>query len=518
MLLRTRNVLFVCCALAFMSCSRSPTRTETVAAAATPSAAPGPIKLPLGRWRLVDPVTLNQVLLWPSHILIRHREAQAGACFSLGDWGSGPAANERSRAEALALIEHLHERALQDPRQFAQLATQYSEDEATRQQGGALGGVQAYQLSPWAAVLDALAQTPNGGISPVVETAYGFHILQLKPPPAEDIVTGARIVIGHDGARFLPMVSQATTVSRTPDEAWALAKELYERALAAPAEFPALGARYSEHMDAAQAGDMGTWSTIEPSNYPREVALLSQLKVGEVAPPIDSRVGIEIIQRTPNPKRDWYAAEQVMMRFEPAQVGQASPEQSAVLAQVQDFARQIQANPRRFSELQREHCCTAPDQWLDGRGPPLLIEALRQVKVGEIWPQPIQVGPSYVVAKRVEPRPPATLATTYALPEPPVPLTEGFIASRAGKVIGAVIGAAIEQTRASLELPAEAAAQLSELVRGASRFEQLEQTEVKLSEYRKTMNEFRELLGPANFARYEAAVNGQWEQIMLRRN
>jgi peptidyl-prolyl cis-trans isomerase SurA len=61
---------------------------------------------------------------------------------------------------------------------FATLAKRYSEDPASKEQGGDLGWQRASMWVPEFAA--ALQRLRLGEVSPVVETAYGFHIIKLE--------------------------------------------------------------------------------------------------------------------------------------------------------------------------------------------------------------------------------------------------------------------------------------------------------------------------------------------------
>src|SRR5688572_13976680 len=116
------------------------------------------VPYPLARWRLADQTVLGDVVLWVSHIVIRHREAESfDPCFSAADWHSPPSRGaSRERLEGLALAREVARRAKANPEQFAQLAREYSDDDATRERGGSLGGLPASHLVGFDNVLDAL--------------------------------------------------------------------------------------------------------------------------------------------------------------------------------------------------------------------------------------------------------------------------------------------------------------------------------------------------------------------------
>jgi parvulin-like peptidyl-prolyl isomerase len=77
-----------------------------------------------------------------------------------------------ARSRAAALLEQLRGGA-----DFAQLAREHSEDQETAASGGALGAIDREQTDPaFAEVVFTLAP---GELSPVVETAQGFHVAKV---------------------------------------------------------------------------------------------------------------------------------------------------------------------------------------------------------------------------------------------------------------------------------------------------------------------------------------------------
>jgi peptidyl-prolyl cis-trans isomerase D len=81
-----------------------------------------------------------------------------------------------SLAKARKKAESIREEAVQG-KDFAQLARQYSEDPGTKDQGGELGYITRGQVVP--EFEEAAFSLKAGGISNVVQTPYGFHILKV---------------------------------------------------------------------------------------------------------------------------------------------------------------------------------------------------------------------------------------------------------------------------------------------------------------------------------------------------
>jgi peptidyl-prolyl cis-trans isomerase D len=95
-----------------------------------------------------------------SHILIRVPE------------NANPAAVEKARERLQAILKQARE-----GQDFAQLAKQYSEDEGTKDRGGALGAfAKEAMVPPFGEVAFA---TPPGQISEPVRTRFGWHLIQV---------------------------------------------------------------------------------------------------------------------------------------------------------------------------------------------------------------------------------------------------------------------------------------------------------------------------------------------------
>ncbi len=96
---------------------------------------------------------------------------------------------EVERKQKLAL--EVREKAVKNPANFAQLAKEYSEDEASAQKGGDLGYIVKGQMVP--EFNDAAFNLKVGTISPLVKTQYGEHIIIVKDKAKAGIQPFAKI-------------------------------------------------------------------------------------------------------------------------------------------------------------------------------------------------------------------------------------------------------------------------------------------------------------------------------------
>jgi hypothetical protein len=385
-----------------------PASPSETARAALPEAQSNTI--PPGRWRLVPFAQLLGVGLPLSHLLIRHAgAASTQVSLNLLEWRTPHPEVSRSRAEALRLAEELASRAARDPGRFAEIARQFSEDPISASSGGRLGVIAATHLSPWPQVLDAIAATAPGRITPVVETPSGFHVFLREAVPEERIASGEHIVIGHEDAPIIGDVARREATLRTRSEALELARAVYEQARTNP-HFAELVDRYSDHADAARAGDFGSWSSREPGAMSREVAVLHELEVGEVAPPIETVIGFQIIRRVPHRDREDYGASVLEVGFEPSLPSSEPGSKVWALYRAHEWLEQVKRLPDRFSALQREHCCIDLSRVAPGRQMPAVEMALAGLEPGQIAPEPIEAPGRYWLVKRVP---------LSALPPPP---------------------------------------------------------------------------------------------------
>ena len=379
----------------------APTSGSSQSPASPASETPRPY--PEAAWRDAPREVLDRTVLWVSHLLVRHDRVQSNQIpFTLTDWHSPEPATARSRAEALALARQLAQTARAE-NNFRELATRYSEDPFTRTRGGSLGGVVATHLSGWPEVLDAVSTLRPGDVSDVVATEYGFHVLARQAPPVERSLSGAHIVIAYADAPWIEMMARRRPARRTRAEAFELAARVAEQARVRPDEFALLACEHSDHADAVRGGDFGTWSTHEPSGYPREIEVLSQLDIGEISTPIDTQFGVQLLQRTHNVPRERYAATQIHLGFMRNRPDADPASKAAVLRHANEVAAAITKDPARFPEFQRKWCCPDVVETIQGRDLPQLELALARLSPGQVAARPVETATEFLIPKRLEP-------------------------------------------------------------------------------------------------------------------
>lgn len=107
---------------------------------------------------------------------------------------------QRDAATAKAEAEKLRQEIISGKATFSDVASQYSDDKGSAQQGGMLGWVNPSDMVPEFA--DMLEQTPVGQISPVFQTQFGFHFLEVLKTrevqvPVSSLRAQARQAIGQ---------------------------------------------------------------------------------------------------------------------------------------------------------------------------------------------------------------------------------------------------------------------------------------------------------------------------------
>ena len=464
---------------------------------------------PHAAWRLAKRADLQDTVLWMSHILIRHREIEGREVrFRQVGWTSMPPAPPRTRAAALEFARRVAAEARRQPERFSELAREHSDDITTAERAGSLSSFRAIDLIIWPHVLDALAALSPGEVSEVVETEFGFHIFQRRPVPPRQTVNGARIVIGHQRAEFLSMLNGGPPITRTREEGLALASAIYAELAADPSRFGELATTRSEHPTKLMGGDMGEWLTDEASDYPMQVEVLSQIAVGQVAAPVETLFGWEVLMRTPNTPRDVYAMTAVEIGFDVDSSGNDASE-AAALERASELAEVLRASPERFEALQRAECCLRSVQLPDGKGWPPLLAALKRLRLGEIAPQPIRHGMSYIIPKRIEPQPLPPRTTRHELPSPHEPDLAVLFGSRPVDVLRLELRALSERARDELGLSDAMVSGLDAL------YEQVYQEDVSEPWIRLPLMDalpvsVARLLGPEAYPRYMSLMKAQF--------
>lgn len=167
---------------------------------------------------------------------------------------------------------------------FETLVAQLSQGDKAN--GGQMGLRRADRYPP--TFVDATAALPVGGVSDVVRSGAGFHILKLveRRLPETPIQTVVQTHPRHILLRLNPGLTQSAGLARLA--------EYRERILSGKATFDGLARTFSEDGSAPQGGDLG-W--VSPGMFvPEFEAVMDRLKEGEISQPMVSRFGVHLIQ------------------------------------------------------------------------------------------------------------------------------------------------------------------------------------------------------------------------------
>jgi hypothetical protein len=480
-------------------------------------AADRPPKPPRGRWRLAAREELDAVVLWMSHIMIRHDQVKNdNVPFDLTDWKLDAPTATRTRAEALNLARDIQAALHADHAHFDALANQLSEDWSSREVGGALGGLRASRFLSWPTVLDAIQAAGPDGLTEIVETNYGYHVFQIATPPPNDLVSGERIVIAHASAPWLAKTARGPLPHRTRNEARSRAEDVYRQATTEQADFMTLARLYSEHWSADAGGFMGTWGSREPPAYPLQTTLLQRAKLGEVLAPVQTLFGYEILRRIPPRVSKRYAASMLTLYFDTAlPPGQNGSEQT--MRQLAELLNErLKRAPIEFSALQKQYCCTGVvEEVAAGRSNPALVAAITDLEPGQISSTVVREGRAWSLVLRLDDAtlPPVQLARP-ALPSPTEPNIDRWLAGAEESALVFLFASIANQTAGELGLEPDTADRLIAIHDIATRLKGAH-TSARLNLVNEVRGDSHELLGE-RYSTYDAVMRRHVEEHLLR--
>jgi peptidyl-prolyl cis-trans isomerase SurA len=175
-------------------------------------------------------------------------------------------ARAEAYAEAKALLDSLKHGA-----DFAELAKKYSQDPGSASSGGDLGWAKRGQFVP--EFEQAVYALKPGEISGIVETQFGFHIIQLIDRRGE-LVHARHILI------------KIPHLQSDDDSTIAFLDSLRSRAIRGES-FATLAREYSQDQDTRElGGDLGTVTLDQLSDNPAFLDTVKNMKVGEISNPV----------------------------------------------------------------------------------------------------------------------------------------------------------------------------------------------------------------------------------------
>jgi len=146
--------------------ARLPENVVTAAFALGIGERSAPIETPAGFYivaRETDPQ------LGPTQVYVRH------VLVSFVDARNAVEGVTRTREEAQTIIHQVQADATADPTRFEELAAEFSDEPGATESGGDLGAVSRGQMVP--AFERAAFALEVGQVSPITETAFGYHVI-----------------------------------------------------------------------------------------------------------------------------------------------------------------------------------------------------------------------------------------------------------------------------------------------------------------------------------------------------
>ncbi len=200
-------------------------------------------------------------------------------------------AQQAALQKAEMLLKKLKEGA-----DFAELAKKYSEDPGSKDRGGDLGMIKRGDFVP--EFENAAFKLKDGEISGIVQTQFGYHIIQMIER------RGERIHTRHILIRVAPTEQD---VQRTIE----LLKSIRKRILNGE-DFGKLALEYSDDENVAKDhGHLGQFE-VDKLAIPQFKAVVEKLKPGEISQPFKTDFGYHIVRlnsyqpaRRLNLKDDW---------------------------------------------------------------------------------------------------------------------------------------------------------------------------------------------------------------------
>lgn len=265
---------------------------------------------------VVTDAEIDNYLANPALDAERKNEYQLAHILVVTPEGASPEQLQTLRAKAEKAWEELRAGA-----DFGQVSAAYS-DAQNALQGGVLGWRNEAQLPTL--FLTAIRELPPGGVTPVLRSSNGFHILKVLDKRGKDVT----LVVKQTRARHI-LVRTNEVVG--DNEARNRLRQLKER-IENGADFAELAKLHSDDLSASRGGDLG-W--LSPGDtVPEFERTMDSLRPGELSPPIQSPFGWHLIQVLERRDQD---VTQERRRFEARQAIRARKAEEAF----DDWVRQM---------------------------------------------------------------------------------------------------------------------------------------------------------------------------------
>ena len=260
-------------------------------------------RIPLAQFReeLRDQLLLTRLRERELESKVRVSDLEVDAYIQSQQGRNDPASVELNLAHILvavpegandAQVASLRTRALQvlerarGGEDFARLAREFSDAPGAAENGGVVGLRTGDRYPPL--FYQAVEALPEGGISDLVRSGAGFHVLRVVEK-RQGGLPGANVVQSHARHILLrpsPQLSEAAAVARLAD--------FKKRVEAGQADFAQLAREFSQDASAREGGDLG-WAA--PGLFvPEFEDAMNALAPGRISDPLVSRFGVHLIQ------------------------------------------------------------------------------------------------------------------------------------------------------------------------------------------------------------------------------
>jgi len=212
--------------------------------------------------------------------------------------------SQESIKAARAKIESILKR-IRDGEDFAELAKQYSEDPGSRKRGGELGFIERGDFVR--EFEEAAFALQPGEISDIVQTQFGFHIIQLIDRRGEKI--NARHIL-------IRVAMSDEDEIRTRDALQKLRDEI----VAGKITFEEAAKKYSSDLTTNEDGGSLGWFEIDQLQVKEFRQVAASLEPGEISQPIKTQFGYHLVRlddrREPRKldlANDWQQLEEIVL-------------------------------------------------------------------------------------------------------------------------------------------------------------------------------------------------------------
>ena len=214
---------------------------------------------------------------------------------------------------------------------------------------------------------------------------------EATPPvdaaPAVETFAGSHILIAYKGA-----MRAAPTVTRTKEEAKALATKLAAELVKAPDKLEEAAKANSDCPSAPSGGDLGSWQ--KGMMVPEFDVAIAKMAVGAVTgEPVETPFGFHVIRRNKAMAQEEVSAVQIMIQYKGSIGSDQNPKEITISkdeakALIEKLLKEAKADPAKFEELAEKNN-DAPTAklpiWTTGqRMPKEFDQAVLGIKIGEI--------------------------------------------------------------------------------------------------------------------------------------